>query len=409
MKPIHFSEDAMKPLNVPLPLGFRASGIHAGLKAKGALDLGMLYSDRPAVLAGVVTKNEVRSAPARRTERILAGGKPVRAVVVNTKFANDLTGRQGMKDADDTGLLASRLLHVKPEEVLVHSTGVVGVPIPRPKIFKGVVIATDALTSEGGCDFARAIMTTDLVPKISCRSLHWGGHPSWLAGMVKGSGMIHPNMATMLGYLMTDVSISQALLRPLLKEITDLTFNRLTVDGDTSPSDSVVLLANGASGAKAITKKGAEYKAFREALLAVCTDLSKAVAQDGEGATKLVTVKITGAKNDADAKVAAMAVAKSPLVKTAIFGADPNWGRILVAVGYSGAKVDEYKAKVDIGGYRLYSGGPKAGWSRDKLRKILSEKEVEIRVDLGLGKGASTVWTCDLTYDYVRINGDYTT
>lgn len=399
----------MKRMNVPLPLGFSASGIHAGLKAKGALDMGVLYSDRPAVLAGVVTKNEVRSAPARRTERILSGGKTVRAVVVNTKFANDLTGRQGMKDADDTGLLTGRLMHIKADEVLVHSTGVVGVPIPRPKIFKGVVMGVDALTSDGGGDFARAIMTTDLAPKVSCRPIFPGGKPSWLTGMVKGSGMIHPNMATMLGYLMTDVSISQTLLRPLMREAADLTFNCLTVDGDTSPSDSVVLLANGASDGKAITSKDKDYQAFRSALLDVCADLSRAVARDGEGATKLVTVSITGAKNDAEAKMAAMAVAKSPLVKTAVFGADPNWGRILVAVGYSGAKVDEYKAKVDIGGYRLYSGGPKTGWSRAKLKKILSNKEVEIRVDLGLGKGKSIVWTCDLTYEYVRINGDYTT
>jgi glutamate N-acetyltransferase/amino-acid N-acetyltransferase len=399
----------MKPLKVPLPLGFRASGVHAALKAKGALDLGMLYSDRPAVWAGVVTKNEVRSAPARRTERLLKGGKSVRAVVVNTKFANDLTGRQGMRDADDTGLLAGRLLHVKADEVLVHSTGVVGVPIPRPKIFKGVVLAVDALSSEGGGDFARAIMTTDLVPKVSCRPLFPGGKSAWLTGMVKGSGMIHPNMATMLGYLMTDVAISQALVRPLLREVTDKTFNCLTVDGDTSPSDSVVLLANGASGSRPITSKGADYRAFRSALFEVCADLSKAVAKDGEGATKLVTVNVKGAKSDADAKLAALAIAKSPLVKTAIFGADPNWGRILVAVGYSGARVDEYKAKVVIGGYALYAGGPKKDWSREKLRKILSGKEDEILVDLGLGKGASTVWTCDLTYDYVRINGDYTT
>lgn len=398
-----------KKLNVPLPLGFRASGIHAGLKPKGALDLGMIYSDRPAVLAGVVTKNEVRSAPARRTERILAGGGAVRAVVVNTKFANDLTGRAGMRDADDTGILAGRLLRVKSEEVLVHSTGVVGVPIPRPKVFKGVVLAVDALTGDGGADFARAIMTTDLVPKVFCRPVFPGGKSAWLTGVIKGSGMIHPNMATMLGYLLTDVSITKALARPLLKEVADKTFNCLTVDGDTSPSDSVVLLANGASGSKPITHKGADYEAFRAALLGVCQDLARSVARDGEGATKLVAVRVTGARDDADAKKAAMAVAKSPLVKTAVFGADPNWGRILVAVGYSGARVDEYKAKVVLGGYPVYAGGPKAGWSRAKLRRILSGKEVEIHVDLGLGKGSATVWTCDLTYDYVRINGDYTT
>ena len=399
----------MKTPLLPLPSGFSASGVHAGLKAKGALDMGLVWSDKPAILAGSVTRNEVRSAPARRTERILKGGQAVRAIVVNTKFANDLTGRQGMRDADDTGRVAGKLLGVKPEEVLVHSTGVVGVPIPRPKIFKGVILGVEALSLKGGGDFAKAILTTDLVPKVSCRPVSVGGRTAWLAGCVKGSGMIHPNMATMLGYLMTDAALSQPLMRKLLREVVDLTFNRLTVDGDTSPSDSVVLLANGVSGAKTITNAGADYKAFRTALLGVCEDLAKSVAKDGEGATKLVTVSITGAKNDREAGLAAMAVAKSPLVKTAVFGADPNWGRILVAVGYSGAKVDEFKAKVDLGGYRVYSGAPKAGWSREKLRKILSRDEVEIKVDLGLGKGKARVWTCDLTYDYVKINGEYTT
>jgi glutamate N-acetyltransferase/amino-acid N-acetyltransferase len=221
--------------------------------------------------------------------------------------------------------------------------------------------------------------------------------------------MIHPHLATMLGYLLTDASVSRDVLRRLLREVTDLTFNRLTVDGDTSPSDSVVVLANGASGAKRITGPGADLRALRKTLLEVSTDLAKAVARDGEGASKLVTVTVSGARSDADARAAAMAVAKSPLVKTAVFGADPNWGRILVAVGYSGAKVDEFRAKVSIGGYPLYAGAPKVGWSRARLRRILQAKEVGIRVDLGLGKAASTVWTCDLTYDYVRINGDYTT
>jgi glutamate N-acetyltransferase/amino-acid N-acetyltransferase len=272
-----------------------------------------------------------------------------------------------------------------------------------------VILAVDALAPAGGDAFAKAILTTDLVPKVSYRSLTIGGRSAWLTGMVKGSGMIHPNMATMLAYLLTDATIPVPLLKRLLKEVGGQTFNHLTVDGDTSPSDSVVLLANGAARAPRLSGSGKDYPEFKAALQGVCTDLSKAVARDGEGATKLVTVTVSGARNQKDAFNAAMAVAKSPLVKTAVFGADPNWGRILVAVGYSGAKVDEFKAKVSIGGYTLYSGAPKTGWSRDRLRKILSNKEVEIKVDLGLGRSSSTVWTCDLTYDYVRINGEYTT
>ena len=399
----------MKPTLVPLPLGYRASGIHAGLKPKGRLDMGLLYSDTPAAWAGLVTKNEVRSAPARRTERLLKGGKALRAVVVNTKFANDLTGRQGMRDCDDTARLTARLLKVGPDEVLVHSTGVVGVPIPRPKVFKGVVLGVDALSPAGGGAFAQAILTTDLVPKVFCRPLALGGKNAWLMGCAKGSGMIHPNMATMLAYLLTDAAVPAPVLKRLLREVGDKTFNRLTVDGDTSPSDSLVLLANGAAHTPRLKGSGRDYNAFKEAVLAVSTDLAKAVARDGEGASKLVTVTVTGAHNGKDAELAAMAVAKSPLVKTAVFGADPNWGRILVAVGYSGARVEEFKARVTIGGYTLYRGRPVTGWSRARLRSILSRKDVEIKVDLGLGNGASTVWTCDLSYDYVRINGEYTT
>ncbi len=399
----------MKPFLLPLPLGFRASGVHAGLKSNGKPDLGMILSDCPAVWAGSVTRNEVRSAPVRRTERLLARGGPLRAVVVNTKYANDLTGRQGMKDADDTAAVAARILKVRPDEVLVHSTGVVGVPIPRAKIFRGVGLAVRALSPVGGSAFAQAILTTDLAPKVSCRPLSIGGRHAWLTGMVKGSGMIHPNLATMLGYLFTDARVARPILKRVLREAVARTFNRLTVDGDTSPSDSVVLLANGAAWTPCLTVWNRDARAFAEAVRAVCVDLAKAVARDGEGASKLVTVTVSGARDQKDADDAAMAVAKSPLVKTAVFGADPNWGRILVAVGYSGAKVDEFKARVSIGGYTLYAGRPRPGWSREKLRKILSQKEVEIRVDLGLGRGTSTVWTCDLTYDYVRINGEYTT
>jgi glutamate N-acetyltransferase / amino-acid N-acetyltransferase len=399
----------MKRQPLPLPLGFRASGIHAGLKSKGKLDMGFLYTTRPAVWAGMVTKNAVKSAPARRTEDLLRNRKPLRAVVVNTKYANDLTGRQGYKDAKDTAIWAAKLLNVPAHEVLVHSTGVIGVPLPRAKIQKGVRLGVLSLSASGGEDFSRAILTTDLVTKTSARPLTSGGRQAWLVGFAKGSGMIHPNMATMLVYLLTDAAISRPLLDRALREAVEPSFNRITVDGDTSPSDSVVVLANGASDAKPITSPGADYHTFVEALKAVCLDLAQDVIRDGEGATKFVTVNVQGARQNSDALLAAKAVAHSPLVKTAIFGSDPNWGRILTAVGYSGAAVDEFKAKVSIGGYCLYDGAPRKGWSRARLKAILQKKDVNITVDLRLGKGKTTVYTCDLTDGYIDINGRYTT
>jgi glutamate N-acetyltransferase/amino-acid N-acetyltransferase len=397
------------PTFFPLPLGFTASGVHAGLKRSPKLDMGFIHSHRPAVWAGVVTQNAVKSAPARRTEALLKKGKPLRAVVVNTKYANDLTGKQGRKDAEDTAVWTAQKLNHLPHEILTHSTGVIGVPLPRTKIKKGIALGVAALSSEGAGDFAKAILTTDLVAKTSARALFPGGKPAWMAGFAKGSGMIHPNMATMLAYILTDAAISKNLLSRALKEAAAMSFNRITVDGDTSPSDSVVVLANGASGSKPITRAGADYRQFVKALQAVCLDLAQAVIRDGEGATKFVTVEIAGAKTDEDALAAAMAVAKSPLVKTAIFGADPNWGRILTAVGYSGAAVDEFKAKVQIGGYALYDGAPKKGWSRAKLKGILQKKDIHILVNLRLGKGRSKVYTCDLTDGYIDINGRYTT
>jgi glutamate N-acetyltransferase/amino-acid N-acetyltransferase len=399
----------MKKLTLPLPLGFLASGIHAGLKSKQKLDMGFIYSALPAIWAGVVTKNAVKSAPARRTEELLKGRKPLRAVVVNTKYANDLTGRQGYKDAYDTASWAGKLLKIPAHEVLVHSTGVIGVPVPRPKIQKGVRLGVAALSSAGGDDFSKAILTTDLVAKTSARAFTVGGRPVWMMGFAKGSGMIHPNMATMLVYILTDAGISKSLLDKALRESVDMSFNRITVDGDTSPSDSVVVLANGASRAKTITTTGADYRAFAEALKGVSLDLAQDVIRDGEGATKFVTVTVQGAKKDSEALLAAKAIAHSPLVKTAVFGADPNWGRVLTAVGYSGAAVDEFKAKVAIGGYVLYDGQPRKGWSRTKLKKILQQKDVTILVDLRLGKGKTTVYTCDLTDGYIDINGRYTT
>jgi len=398
-----------RPPFLPLPLGYLVSGVHAGLKNNNKLDMALFCSKFPATTVGLVTTNKVKAAPAKHTEKVLKAGAKIQAVVVNTKNANALTGKQGEKDVQKTALLAGKLLNVPASSVLVHSTGVIGVPLPMPKILGGVRQAVLRLSRLGGMDAANAILTTDTFPKYSARPLWIGGKNAWLTGFAKGSGMIHPNMATMLVYLLTDLAISRPLLAEALREATEPSFHRITVDGDVSTNDSVLLLANGACGNKVIASKNKDYQVFLKALKDVCLDLAKAVVRDGEGATKLVSITVRGAKTPKDAYLAAMSVAKSPLVKTAIFGADPNWGRVLAAVGYSGAAVDEFKTSVVIGGYLLYNGGKKVSWSRERLKKILSEKNVDIVVDLRLGKAKDTVYTCDLTDGYIEINGRYTT
>jgi glutamate N-acetyltransferase/amino-acid N-acetyltransferase len=394
---------------LPLPAGYLAAGVHAGLKADGALDLALICSRRPAAAAGRVTTNAVKAAPARHTEAVLRSGRPVRAVVVNTKFANALTGHRGRRDLARTLRETARRLRVRDAEVISHSTGVIGVPLPMPKILRGIREAAARLSTAGGLDAATAIRTTDNVTKTSTRTLTVEGLPVRVTGMAKGAGMIHPNMATMLAYLFTDAAVPAGLLDRILGEAVDRSFHCITVDGDTSTNDSVLLLANGAYGGPPLRAGSAAARAFAGAVNAVCLDLAQAIVRDGEGATKFVTIRIRGARTDADARRASMAVARSPLVKTAVFGADPNWGRIMCAVGYSGARVDEFRAAVTIGGYRLYDRGRPVAWSKDRLKDILSGREVEIEVDLGLGRGAATAYTCDLTHGYVAFNGMYTT
>ncbi|HUO58455.1 MAG TPA: bifunctional glutamate N-acetyltransferase/amino-acid acetyltransferase ArgJ [bacterium] len=399
----------MKNSILPLPSGYLTSGVHAGLKSRGKLDMALFYSRFPATAVGMVTTNQVKAAPARHTEASLKKGNKIQAIVVNTKNANALTGKQGAKDVAATVRLASKLLDVPAQSVLAHSTGVIGVPLPMPKILAGVRQAALRLSRIGGHEAALGIMTTDTFPKTAARPLWIGGKNAWLTGFAKGSGMIHPNMATMLVYLLTDAAVSRSLLNQALQEAVQTSFHRITVDGDVSTNDSVVLLANGACGNKPLSVKGPDYKTFVQALREVCLELAQAVVRDGEGATKFVSITVQGAKTDKDAYLAAMAVAKSSLVKTALFGADPNWGRVLAAVGYSGAAVDEFKVKATIGGYVLYDGAPRKGWSRARLRAILQKPNVDILVDLKLGKGKTTVYTCDLTDGYIDINGRYTT
>lgn len=398
----------MKKSFLPLPSGFFASGVSAGLKSGGKPDLALLYSKFACTAAGMVTKNAVKGAPSRLTEEALRRGVPIRAVVVNTKFSNSLTGRRGRADTLAVAARAARLLHVAPKGVLSQSTGVIGVPMPVPKILRGVEKAVKALSRDGGLDAAKAILTTDLTVKASSCSLVLDHKVVRVTGLAKGSGMIHPNMGTMLVYVMTDATVPRAVLRRALREVVGPSFHSITVDGDTSTNDSVLLLANGAAHPRPLRPGTPDYDRFVRVLKEVCLDLARAVVWDGEGATKFVTIRVKGAVSDRDARMAAMAVAKSSLVKTALFGADPNWGRLLAAVGYSGAKVDEFRARVSAGGYPLYDGGP-LDWSRTRLKRIFSQRTVDIDIDLRLGRGKSTIYTCDLSHGYVDINGMYTT
>lgn len=398
----------MSKSHLPLPSGFFASGVSAGLKKNGKPDLALLYSKFPCTAAGLVTKNAVKGAPARLTEEALKEGRRLRAVVVNTKFSNSLTGRRGRADTLAVAAKAARLLHVSPKSVLSQSTGVIGVPMPVPKILRGVERAARVLSRDGGLDAAKAILTTDLAVKASSCALVIDRKVVRVTGIAKGSGMIHPNMGTMLVYVMTDANVPRPVLRKALQEAVEPSFHSITVDGDTSTNDSVLVLANGAARHRALRSGTTDYSRFARVLKEVCLDLARAIVWDGEGATKFVTIRVRGARSDRDARLAAMAVAKSSLVKTALFGADPNWGRILAAVGYSGAAVDEFRARVAAGGYLLYDGGP-ADWSRARLKRIFSQRTIDLDIDLRLGRGSSTVYTCDLSHGYVDINGMYTT
>jgi glutamate N-acetyltransferase/amino-acid N-acetyltransferase len=398
----------MKKASLPLPSGFFASGVSAGLKKNGKPDMALIFSKFPCAAAGMVTKNAVKGAPSRLTEEALKKGLPLRAVVVNTKYSNSLTGRRGRADTLAVAARAARLLHVSPKSVLSQSTGVIGVPMPMPKILRGVGKAVSALSREGGLSAARAILTTDLAVKASSCALVLDHKVVRVTGLAKGSGMIHPNMGTMLVYVMTDLRSPRAVLDRALREAVEPSFHSITVDGDTSTNDSVLLLANGAARNRPLRHGTPDYHRFVRVLKEVCLDLARAIVWDGEGATKFVTVRVRGARTDRDARRASMAVARSSLVKTALFGADPNWGRILAAVGYSGASVDEFRARVSAGGYPLYDGGS-LRWSRARLKGIFSKRTVDIDIDLRLGRGSSTVYTCDLSHGYVDINGMYTT
>src|SRR3954447_4322204 len=395
------------PGGVATPLGFRAAGISAGIKASGNPDLMLLVADAPAQVAAVFTTNKVVAAPVVVSrDHIARSGGLARAIVVNSGCANACTGDVGMRDARQMTEEAARLIGCPAEQVLVSSTGVIGVALPMDKVRAGPPRAFAALGPDQGPAAARAIMTTDLSPKEAARRVTIGGREAAIGGMAKGAGMIEPMMATMLGFVTTDAIVPKPLLDRALREAVDDTFNAITVDGDSSTNDCVVLLANGASGA---VVDEASYETFRDGLTDVCRELALAIVRGGEGATKLVTVNVTGAASSAEARQAAKVIANSLLVKTAIHGGDPNWGRLICAAGRAGVAFDPSRAAVTIGALVLFKDGQPHDELAAAAADYLKGAELTVGVDLGAGNAASTVWTCDLSAEYVRINADYRT
>jgi len=385
---------------------FTASGVRCGIKSAG-LDLALIYSQLECSAAGVFTTNAFQAAPVVLTRRRIASGR-AQAIVANSGNANAITGPQGLRDAEEVSAIAAKELGLRPEHVLIASTGIIGVRLPVEKLKTGVRDAVRSLSRDGSENAACAIMTTDTQPKVSAYEFEVNGKIVRVGGIAKGAGMICPNMATMLCFLTTDAEINTEALSGCLKTAVEQTFNCLTVDGDMSTNDSVIILANGASGCR-IEESSREWGLFNQALTQVCVDLAKAIARDGEGASKYIEVVVRGAASYGDAKQAAMAVANSPLVKTAVFGGDPNWGRVLCAVGRSGARVEPRKTSLWFGNVQIVDNGEPLAWDAEGARQVLADSDVRIIVDLGVGDSTATVYTCDLTYDYVRINAEYHT
>lgn len=388
--------------------GFKAAGVAAGVKYIGKKDIALLVSETEASVAGVYTTNKVKAAPLKLTMQRAAGGR-ARALVVNSGNANACNGDGGMKDALSMGAKVGKLLGIPEESVLVASTGVIGQPMPMDKILPGIENAARELTAKGGRAAAEAILTTDTELKECAVSFQLGGKTITLGGMAKGSGMIHPNMATMLAFITTDAAVTPQCLDSCLKYAVDKTFNMISVDGDTSTNDMLLAMANGVSGAVEINTMDDAYIMFREALVFVCTRLAMAVARDGEGATRLIEAKVVNAASEKDARLAARAVTTSNLFKAAVFGQDANWGRILCAVGYSGAEFDQETLDIYLGDVMVAKSGCSLPFDEKRALEVLADSTVTVLVDLKSGTHQATAWGCDLTYEYVRINGSYRT
>ncbi|MBQ1867885.1 bifunctional glutamate N-acetyltransferase/amino-acid acetyltransferase ArgJ [Selenomonas sp.] len=402
-----FSEKNVKA-GVTFPKGFKAAGVKAGIKKSGNLDVAVIYTEKEAAIAGTFTQNAVAAAPVFVSRDVVKTGT-AHAIAANAGCANACTGEQGMKDALAMQKIAAEALGCAADDVVVASTGVIGVNLPMEKMEKGLKQAVAELDENGSEKAGNAIITTDTYSKACATTVTIGGKEVRFGAIAKGSGMIQPNMATMLCFITTDAAIDSKLLQQALSEIVEVSFNMISIDGDMSTNDMCIVLANGEAGNAKITAVGDDYETFKNALQSICQGLAKRIAADGEGATKFLTVNVKGTKSFADAKTIAMSVAKSPLVKTAFFGEDPNWGRVICAVGYAGVPMDPQKTVVKFGGIPVYANGVGAAFDEEALRAVMSAHDIVIDIDMGDGEEEATVWTCDFSYEYVKINGEYHT
>ena len=394
--------------------GTAACGIKAFTAGASAMpsgqrdDLCVIYSATPCDVGGVFTTNKVKSASVVIDQLHLQHGR-VQAITINSGNANACTGAQGFKDALLMAKLSADRLDLDPDQVLISSTGVIGRYLPMHAIKAGIAQACAGLSEEGGDAAARAIMTTDTVPKTSQLEVEIGGATVRVGGMCKGSGMIHPNMATMLAYITTDAAVEPGLMAALVKSIADRSFNQVTVDGDSSTNDTFLVLANGAAGNETVRAGSVGAEQLEMALLEVARELARSIAKDGEGATRLISVRVEGAMSDTEARAAARTVASSSLVKTAVHGGDPNWGRIVCALGYSGSELALDRLRLTVGGLTVFERGSGVEVDLAAVRRAFEQPEIEIVATLGLADGRAEAWGCDLSEEYVRINADYTT
>ena len=405
----------MKQINggVTAAKGYKASSCEANIKYKDRTDMAFVYSDEPCVCAGTFTSNVVKAACVQWDQKIVASGEPMQAVVINSGIANACTGKEGFDACEATAKAVEKSLGVKFTSVAVASTGVIGMQLPVDKLVKGVEMMSKSLDGsiDAGTAASKAIMTTDTVNKEVAVTFEAGGKEVVLGGMSKGSGMIHPNMCTMLAFLTTDLAIEKSLLQEAVSEVVKDTFNMITVDGDTSTNDTLLCMANGLAGNTVVSNKGEDYDNFKEALSFVCEYLAKKMAADGEGASKLFEAKVINAKCKEDARILSRAIVGSNLSKAAIYGCDANFGRFLCAMGYSGADFDQNDVELffesESGKLEVFHKGTPIVFDEDEALKIMKADAVTVFVNMNEGDAAATAWGCDLTYDYVKINADY--
>ncbi len=402
-----FSEASAK-MGVTYPKGFQASGVKAGIKKSGNLDVAVIYTEKKAAVAGTFTKNAVAAAPVHVSKAVVAT-HTAHAIVANAGCANACTGAQGEADAAAMQKIAADALGCTSADVIVGSTGIIGQLLPMDKVERGIHAAVKALSSDGSVDAGNAIITTDTYSKAGATSVMIGGKEVRFGIIAKGSGMIRPDMATVLCFITTDADIDGVLLQDALSEVIEHSLNMISIDGDMSTNDMAIVLANGAAGNLKITEKNADYETFKETLLALCQGISEKLAADGEAATKFITVHVKGAASFVDAKTVGMSVANSPLVKTAFFGEDPNWGRVICAVGYAGVPMNPNHTTVTFGGIPVYADGMGVSYDADALRTVMTAHDIVVEVDLKDGDAEAKVWTCDFSYEYVKINGEYHT